>query len=197
MSQENPNGTATPSKLTFGIIFLTAVLTTISTLAFVYFISNSSVQITEFSKSDCAEMNDVTVCFFKNNMQSDGMISVLSSFYTNLIVIMVSILTLVGILAALSIRYSAKQHVEAELPELTSTYFTTGNGKNLLIAGISTANEDQNVRLLSLEKAISEHNEFISGFSDKLINLQYEVDNLDSGQVAVWDEEAEREEDNG
>jgi hypothetical protein len=197
MSQENPNGTATPSRLTFGIVFLTAVFATLATIAVVYAISNMSIQISEFSKSDCYEMNDTTVCFFKNSMESDGMIAVLSTFYTNLIVIMVSILTLIGVIAALSIRYSAKQHVEAELPQLTSAYFTTGQGKDLMAAGLSTATEYINEKFHALEEVNVTHNEFISGFSDKLIQLQYEVDSMDSGQIVVMGEGTDEDEDNG
>jgi hypothetical protein len=197
MSQENPNGTAIPSRLTFGIIFLTAVLATLATIAVVYAISNMSIRISEFSKSDCYDMNDATVCFFRNNMESDGMISVLSTFYTNLIVIMVSILTLIGVIAALSIRYSAKQHVEAELPELTSAYFTTGQGKNLMAAGLLTATEHFNERFRALDELNVTHNEFISGFSDKLTQFQFEVDSMDSGQIVVMAEGTDEDEDNG
>jgi len=166
-------------------------------MAVVYVMSNMSIRISEFSNSDCYDMRDETVCFFRNNMKSDGMISVLSTFYTNLIVIMVSILTLIGVIAALSIRYSAKQHVEAELPELTSAYFTTGQGKNLMAVGVTTATEDLNKEIRSLNEAITTHNEFISGFSEKLTQLQYEVDSMDSGQVVVMGEDAEEDEDNG
>lgn len=41
------------------------------------------------------------------------------------------------------------------------------------------------------------HNEFISGFSDKLIQLQYEVDSMDSGQIVVMGEGTDEDEDNG
>lgn len=197
MSQENPNGTATPSRLTFGIVILTAVFATLATLALVYAFSNVSIRISEFPKSSCYDMNGSTVCFFRNIMESDGMISVLSTFYTNLIVIMVSILTLIGVIAALSIRYSAKQHVEAELPQLTSAYFTTGQGKVIMAEGLVTATADISERFRALEEINLTNNEFISGFSDKLNLLQREVDSMDTGQVVSSAEDADEDEENG
>lgn len=197
MPQDRPNGTATPSRLTFGIIFLTAVFATLLTMAVVYVFSNMNVQISEFSNSDCYDMRDATVCFFRNNMESDGMISVLSTFYTNLIVIMVAILTLIGVIAALSIRYSAKQHVEAELPELTSAYFTTGPGKAIMGQALSAATEELSNGIVSLDQKVSTHSEFISGLHDKLTSLQYEVDSMDSGQVVELNENTEDDEDDG
>tara|TARA_R110002073_G_scaffold129935_6_gene276481 strand:+ start:2799 stop:3194 length:396 start_codon:yes stop_codon:yes gene_type:complete len=130
-------------------------------------------------------------------MESDGMISVLSTFYTNLIVIMVSILTLIGVIAALSIRYSAKQHVEAELPQLTSAYFTTGQGKVIMAEGLVTATADISERFRALEEINLTNNEFISGFSDKLNLLQREVDSMDTGQVVSSAEDADEDEENG
>ncbi len=197
MSQENPNGTAIPSRLTFGIIFFTAVFATFATMAVVYAVSNMSIQIAEFPKSTCYDMNDTTTCFFRDNMESGGMISVLSTFYTNLIVIMVSILTLIGVIAALSIRYSAKQHVEAELPQLTSAYFTTGQGKILMASELSTATEDILKKVRTLEEQNLINNEFISGFSDKLTQLQYEVDSMDTGQVVTSVGDVDGDEEDG
>jgi hypothetical protein len=189
MSNDSPNATAAPSRLTFAIVFLTAVFATLLTIAIVYAFSNMSVSISEFSNSDCYDMRDATACFFKSNIDSDGMVSVLSTFYTNLIVIMISILTLIGIIAALSIRYSAKQHVEAELPELTSAYFATGQGKSLMEEALSSTTKALSERIDALDNSVLEHYEFISGFSDKLTQLQYEMDSMDSGQTVSMEDE--------
>tara|TARA_R100000789_G_scaffold100384_2_gene110301 strand:+ start:1001 stop:1597 length:597 start_codon:yes stop_codon:yes gene_type:complete len=197
MSQDAPNGTATPSRLTIGIVVVTSALATLATLALVYAFSNMSIRISEFPMSSCYEMQKSTVCFFKDDMRSDGMISVLSTFYTNLIVIMVSILTLIGVLAAFSIRYSAKQHVEAELPELTSAYFTTGEGKSLMAAGLLQVTEDISAKFQALEEINLINNEFISGFSDRLNQLQYEVDSMDTGQIVTSNNGVEEEDEDG
>ncbi|PZX03189.1 hypothetical protein LX82_03791 [Celeribacter halophilus] len=155
--------------------------------------SNMNISMSEFSPSDCYEGQETTVCVFKNNLSSDGMISVISTFYTNLIVILVAILTIIGIIAALSIHYSAKQHVETELPELTELFFTTGKGKPLLKEGFDQQSSALQVKLTEVEESISSHTEFISGFSDRLNKLEYNIENMDTGQTVTLEDNSQED----
>lgn len=118
-------------------------------------------------------------------MTSDGMIAVLSSFYTNLIVILIGILTLIGIIAALSLRYSAKQHVEAELPTLTESFFANNSGKKLLIEQIAEGISGMKGTVDHLSEKSGEHGEFIAGFSERLERLEHLLEEMDTGEVVT------------
>jgi hypothetical protein len=185
MSQERPNATAAPSRLTIGIVMATAFVTSLLTLAAAYSWTRLRVLFSTFPESDCWTYADQSICFFDNTMTSDGMIAVLSSFYTNLIVILIGILTLIGIIAALSLRYSAKQHVEAELPTLTENYFTNNSGRRLLIEQIAEGNSEMKSTLSRLTEKSGEHGEFIAGFSERLERLEYLVEGMDTGETVT------------
>lgn len=185
MSQERPNATAAPSRLTIGIVMATAVLTSLLTLAVAYGWTRLRVLFSTFPESDCLTLTDQSICFFDNTMTPDGMIAVLSSFYTNLIVILIGILTLIGIIAALSLRYSAKQHVEAELPTLTNNFFTNNTGRGLLIEQIAEVNREMKANVEELREKSRDYGEFIAGFSDRLERLEYLVEAMDTGEVVT------------
>ncbi|MGJ8587683.1 MAG: hypothetical protein ACSHXW_05985 [Yoonia sp.] len=118
-------------------------------------------------------------------MTSDGMIAVLSSFYTNLIVILIGVLTLIGIIAALSLRYSAKQHVEAELPTLTEDFFTKNSGRKLLMEQIAEGNIEIAGTVSHLSEKSGEYGEFIAGFSERLERLEYLAEEMDTGEIVT------------
>jgi len=185
MSQEKPNATAAPSRLTIGIVMATAILTSLMTLAVAYGWTRLRVIFSQFPESDCFTLGHQSICFFDNTMTSDGMIAVLSSFYTNLIVILIGILTLIGIIAALSLRYSAKQHVEAELPTLTENFFTNNSGKTLLDERIAEKIGEMKGTVSQLSEKSGEHGEFIAGFSERLEHLEYLVEGMDTGEVVT------------
>lgn len=185
MSQERPNATAAPSRLTIGIVIATALLTSLLILAVAYGWTRFRVVFSTFPESDCWTHAGQSICFFDNTMTSDGMIAVLSSFYTNLIVILIGILTLIGIIAALSLRYSAKQHVEAELPTLTQNFFTNNSGKKLLIEQIAEGASEMSDSVNRLSRKSEEHDEFIAGFSERLERLEYLLEEMDTGEVVT------------
>lgn len=185
MSQKPPNATAAPSRLTIGIVMATASLTSLITLAAGYGWTHFRVLFSTFPESDCWTHAGRSICFFDNTMTSDGMIAVLSSFYTNLIVILIGILTLIGVIAALSLRYSAKQHVEAELPTLTQNFFTNNSGKKLLIEQIANGISEMKGTVSRLSEKSGEHGEFIAGFSERLERLEYLVEEVDTGEVVT------------
>lgn len=185
MSQRPPNATAAPSRLTIGIVMGTAFLTSLMTLATAYSWTRFRVLFSTFPESDCWTHAGRSICFFDNTMTSDGMIAVLSSFYTNLIVIFIGILTLIGIIAALSLRYSAKQHVEAELPTLTQNFFTNNSGKKLLIEQIAEGISEMRGTVSQLSEKSEEHGEFIAGFSERLEHLEYLVEEVDTGEIVT------------
>lgn len=189
MSQDRPNATAAPSRLTIGILILTAVLTTAAVLFVAYGWTKFRVVFSTFPETDCWTSASRSICFFDNNMTSDGMIAVLSSFYTNLIVILIGILTLIGIIAALSLRYSAKQHVEAELPMLTKDFFAKNSGRTLLLAQIAELSKDMKDEVASLSVKSGEHSEFIAGFSERLELLEFLIEDTDTGQKVTAPEE--------
>lgn len=62
----------------------TASLTSLLTLAVAYGWTRFRVLFSTFPESDCWIHAGHSICFFDNTMTSDGMIAVLSSFYTNL-----------------------------------------------------------------------------------------------------------------
>lgn len=189
MSQDQPNATAAPSRLTIGIVIATAALSSLLTLAAAYGWTRFRVLFSTFPESDCWTYADQSICFFDNTMTSEGMIAVLSSFYTNLIVILIGILTLIGIIAALSLRYSAKQHVEAELPTLTENFFTNNSGRTLLIEQIAEGSREMRVTVDRLLEKSREHGEFIAGFSERLERLEFSVEEMDTGETVTEPDE--------
>lgn len=193
MPQDSPNATASPSRLTFAIICLTSALSTIATIWALYFFTNIFVGLTEFSGGNCYELTNERVCFFENALDSQSMMSVLTSFYSNLIVILVSILTLIGVVTALGIRYSAKQHVEAELPDLTSEFFGSSHGSKLIDERIELNYGGLSKELEEVKGALRDHDEFIAGFSEKLVHFQYQLDSMDGGQYVYYDDDVEEE----
>lgn len=185
MSQDNPNTLSMLKGLTVGIVMVTAVLTTLLTLSVVYWWTRLRVIFSTFPESDCLTLKKQSICFFNNSMTSDGMIAVLSSFYTNLIVILIGILTLIGIIAALSLRYSAKQQVEAELPAITKGFFANNSGRKLLIGLISEETGEIRGNIDTLLSRADEHSEFIAGFSERLEKLEYLIEELDTGEIVT------------
>lgn len=185
MSPKPTNATAAPSKLTIGIVIAIAFLTSLLTLAAAYSWTRFRVLFSTFPESDCLTNAGQSICFFTNTMTSDGMIAVLSGFYTNLIVILIGILTLIGIIAALSLRYSAKQHVEAELPSLTENFFTNNNGKKLLVEHIAEGISEVRGAVKQLSDKSGEHSEFITGFSERLERLECLIEEMDTGEVVT------------
>lgn len=167
----------------------TAVLTSLLTLAAAYGWTRFRVIFSTFPESDCWTYADQSICFFDNSMTSDGMLAVLSSFYTNLIVILIGILTLIGIVAALSLRYSAKQHVEAELPTLTKDFFANNSGRTLLIEQIAEGSREMKSTVDELLERSGNHGEFIAGFSERLERLEYLVEEMDTGEIVTEPEE--------
>ncbi|MDV2966350.1 hypothetical protein RZ532_10220 [Nitratireductor aquimarinus] len=185
MNQDQPNATAAPSRLTIGIVMATAALTSLLTLAVLYGWTRFRVLFSTFPASDCWTYADKSICFFENTMTSDGMIAVLSSFYTNLIVILIGVLTLIGIIAALSLRYSAKQHVEAELPGLTKNFFTNSSGRALLIEQISEEIRETKATVDALKAKSGEHTEFIGGLSERMERLDSLFEEIDTGETVT------------
>lgn len=102
-----------------------------------------------------------------------------------LIVILIGILTIIGIIAALSLRYSAKQHVEAELPTLTENFFANNSGRTLLIEQIAEGSREMKGTLNRLSEISKEHGEFIDGFSERLERLEYLLETMDTGEVVT------------
>ncbi|WP_313138050.1 hypothetical protein [Paracoccus jeotgali] len=167
----------------------TASLTSLLTLAAAYGWTRFRILFSTFPESDCLTYANQSICFFDNTMTSDGMIAALSSFYTNLIVILIGILTLIGIVAALSLRYSAKQHVEAELPTLTKNFFTDNSGRTLLIEQIAEGSREMKGTVDGLSEKSGHHSEFIAGFSERLERLEYLVEEMDTGETVTEPDE--------
>jgi hypothetical protein len=189
MSQDRPNATASPSRLTFLIVILTAVLTTVVTLTLLYILGHSWVTFSIIPEDNCWTSAGRSICFFENTLSSDGMIAVLSNFYTNLIVILVAIITLIGVVTALSVRYSAKQHVEAELPHITEYFFTSQTGRKFVEGQFAERSKELAADLAALSQKSQLHEEYIAGFSDRIEKLEYQFEDIDTGQTVSAPEE--------
>jgi hypothetical protein len=187
------NATTTPTRLSFALIFLSSSVTALLACVCFYLYVNWRFDQLPLPISNCLDIAETKICFFNGNYDSDGMISVLSNFYTNLIVILIAILTIVVALATLSIRYSAKQHVEADLPTLTQSFFVDGRGTQIIDKTIEKRNEDIRTILGQIQAKQEEHSEFIDGFSGRLERLEYHLENIDTGEeVTSPDDEDEQ-----
>ncbi|EEE37713.1 hypothetical protein RKLH11_1549 [Rhodobacteraceae bacterium KLH11] len=193
MSIDRQGQTSTSIAQTISIVALTAVVSTLATLGVIYMITNFKFSFLALPQEHCISINESHMCFFTGSIESDGMISVLSTFYTNLIVILIAILTIIGILSALSLRYSAKQHVEAELPQLTTSYFDSAHGRKAIDERVTEKSKVTDAEIQKLREIGKDHSEFISGFSERLQKLEYNFEEIDTGETVSVPNEDDRE----
>lgn len=95
-------------------------------------ILNTVKKINLIEPSNCIHNNIISACYFDKTWYSSNYLSTLTSFYNTIIVILITIITLIGALAFLSIKHSAKNQIDAQLPELTEDYFNGRHGKENL-----------------------------------------------------------------
>lgn len=181
MLKRNWSNNVTPCISIIGI----SVLTTIVSIALLYLFLNTNVKFSEFPKSNCMPTDNGTFCFFNNNMPAGGMISALSGFYTNLIIIMTAFMTILGILVAFNIQHNAKVKVETELPQLVSSFFKSMDGKSILDEQISFKFQEIKKELESLKTIVHEANEILSGHSSGINEIKDYIDKNDTGAEFV------------
>ena len=139
-----------------------------------------------FDRGNCIEAYQKFLCFFDQPLDDSGLVSVLSSFYTNIIVILIAILALVATIATISIRFSSRQQIESELPDLTEAFFKSAVGSRKV-------EEILSAQLLDANNKLQTQDELLNAMLVKIENIEYRLEELDTGENVALPEEQEDE----
>ena len=175
MSEQQRNGSS--SKLggqSFLIIFITSISTTLVTLFILNLHFQWDANISMMDRGNCFDLGDHSWCGVARPLDSAGLVSVLSDFYTNIIVILIAILALVTTLATISIRFSARQQIENELPDHTETFFESSKGTMRLEQVLVSQFSD-------MRKQVEDQEKFVNEILDRMSIIEDRLEWVDSG----------------
>ena len=188
MADQSRNG-AHSRKLgfqSFLLILTISALSTLVTLAFALFLMEWRTDLSVFDRGNCIEAYQGLFCFIEQPLDDSGLVSVLSTFYTNIIVILIAILALVTTIATIGIRFSSRQQIESELPDLTEAFFMSAVGSKKVETILSTQMQESNDRLQSQE-------ELLNAMLEKIERIEYRLEELDTGENVVLPEDQEED----
>lgn len=184
MAEQAQNG-AQSKKLSyqsFAIISLISSVTALSVIALVLLFMNWRARFSVFDRGNCVEVYQGLMCFIDEPLDESALVSVLSGFYTNIIVILIAILALVATISTISIRFSSRQHVESELPDLTEAYFTSAVGSSKVELILSK-------KLGAVEGDLRKQDELLNAMLSKIERIEYRLEDLDTGESVEPPEE--------
>lgn len=142
--------------------------------------------------ANCLYEGKLSFCYFDKDWNSSNYLSALTSFYNTIIVILIGLITLIGALAFLSIKHSAKSYAEAQLPILTKEHFQSTQGRNELAQIIEQQLKSIRQELTETRELInseiesnSKINRSVSLLNDKIIDIENILENHDSGEIII------------
>lgn len=188
MADQSQNGSHS-RKLgfqSFLLILTISALSNLATLAFALFFMEWQTDLSVFDRGNCVDIDQKFLCFIDEPPDDAGLISVLSSFYTNIIVILIAILALVATIATISIRFSSRQQIESELPDLTEAFFTSAVGSRKVETILSTQLQDANEKLQTQD-------DLLNAILKKIEGIEYRLEELDTGENVEPPEDQEEE----
>lgn len=159
----------------FLLILAISALSTLATLALALFFMEWQTDLSVFDRGNCIEAYQKFLCFIDKPPSDSGLVSVLSSFYTNIIVILIAILALVATIATIGIRFSSRQQIESELPDLTEAFFTSAVGSSKVEAILST-------QLLDANNKLQAQDELLNAMLRKIDKIEYRLEEIDTGE---------------
>lgn len=161
--------------LSFAIIVFVSAATTLAVILFANFVLEWRFNLSMVDRDHCFEVGGQFWCPIDEPLSDAGLVSVLSSFYTNVIVILIAILALVTTAATIGIRYSARQQIDHELPDLTETFFqsTIGTSK---VEGILQKSFEET------KSTVEKHDGLINGTLERLDELTDRLNEIDTGE---------------
>lgn len=184
---DQPRNGSNAKKLgfqSFLLILTISSLVTLVTLALALILMEWSANLSVFDRGNCVEIDQRFICFIDAPPDDSGLISVLSNFYTNVLVILIAILALVATIATISIRFSARQQIESELPDLTEAFFLSVVGSKKVEEILSTQLSEANAKLKSQD-------ELLNAVLEKIESIEYRLEELDTGEKVAPPEEQE------
>lgn len=181
--------------LGFSICMIIGIASSVSTvILFVLYIKFSG-NTHLIQPSNCLFNDVVSACYFDRMWDSSSYLSALTSFYNTVIVVLLTVITLIGALAFLSVKHSAKSHVDAQLPSTTSDYFKSEDGQNKLksLFSLDIKRLDEEISTLSLEikklqSTLGDADGKIMSLNDKVIDLQNILEEADNGIITSLQE---------
>lgn len=182
LQAEPGNGPVRPWRYThlIGVAIVSALVATV-VLIVAFLVLHNSPGFVFFNKSNCVVINEEAICFLSKSLGDTDTITVLTSFYSNIIVVIIAMLTLAAAFAAITIRVSARSHVESELPVLTEQFFEAKGGKRLLSSLSETAVAPLQTSLISLTDDTRKDREVLYALVERVSALQEFIDKKDFG----------------
>lgn len=177
MADQSRNGSHS-QKLgfqSFLLILTISALSTLATLALALFLMEWRTDLSVFDRGNCIETYKKFLCFIDEPPNDSGLVSVLSNFYTNIIVILIAILALVATIATISIRFSSRQQIESELPDLTESFFKSAVGSSKVETILSAQLSEANNKLQSQD-------ELLNAVLGRIEKIEYRLEGLDTGE---------------
>lgn len=162
------------------VVVLSSLVASFCTLAAFFFFQKTPSAVF-FNGSNCVVIGDRSVCFFSKSMSDTDTMTVMTSFYSNIIVVIIAMLTLAATFAAITIRASAKAHVETELPGLTVKFFEGEGGKVVLSSIKSDDIGEIRKKLDELYASAVSNEKYIYAIIDKIDEMQHLIDDGDFG----------------
>ncbi|MCL7999648.1 hypothetical protein M8994_15485, partial [Brucella sp. 21LCYQ03] len=199
----SPGASQEPDIVTFIMIqaltvaAVSAFVATAITICLQFYLDKSQSKIF-VNSSNCVEMNGQPVCFLSSPLADIDVLSTMTSFYSNLIVLLVALLTITAAFAALTIRASAKNHVENELPQLTQRFFESDDGKEIIKKINEKGLGEITSALTKLDEKNQEGSELIAALVEKTDQIQSFIDSNDfGGSISLDDVDMEEEDSEG
>ncbi|MCT4654307.1 MAG: hypothetical protein N4A65_00715 [Cohaesibacter sp.] len=194
-SKNNGNGTARATSL-WVILCVGGAAGLLTSLGFLILVDTLGWSVLSQTGS-CLDLGGEHLCLIRGDETGGDLLSALSSFYTNVIVILIALLTVVLGLSFFSLKYSAKAHVDSELPELTDGFFQYGRGAPLIKDAVSRHSEthDEEIKKEMREKVerdlLNSRAEVdgllmrIDEMQEKIDGIEYHLESLDSGELVI------------
>ena len=155
----------------------------IITIFYFYFANYAADKV--MYPANCYESSLKTICFFDRSSSSFDIISVITSFYTNIIVILIAIITIVAALVALSMKYTTRVHAEAELPVVTKSLFDADAGREILKNVTNVQFASINNEINNLNSRQKDMQEIQNALVEKYERFQERFESVDLGAMVL------------
>jgi hypothetical protein len=119
----------TKNKSNVLIAFFAGIGGALLTLLLAFYIGYHLINFSFLTQTSCGEDGKFIYCFFDKDWNSEGYLSVITSFYTTIITILIALLGAFAAFSFITIRSSALQKAEAEIEKEVNKYFSTSRAE--------------------------------------------------------------------
>lgn len=141
------------SKANFPLNILSGAVGAIVIIFLAIFIGYKTLDISFLKTASCSEGNGIIYCFFDKKWDSETYLSVITSFYSTIITILIALLGVVAGLAYIVIRGSTLQRAEEAIEKEVDRYFETSKAEEKIHKGIEKVG---NIELEKIKRSLDE-----------------------------------------